>query len=43
MKRQLLITAGSDFHGKTKPSIHLGRMDVKGLEDKIYKELMDAV
>lgn len=43
LKRQLLITAGSDFHGKTKPSIHLGRMDVRGLEDKIYKELIDAL
>lgn len=43
LKRQLLLTAGSDFHGKTKPSIHLGSMDVRGLEDKIYKELMEAM
>lgn len=38
-ERNLLITAGSDFHGKTKPSISLGKMDTYGMEEQIYREL----
>ena len=26
-RHRLLITCGSDYHGKTKPSVHLGEMD----------------
>lgn len=43
LKHHLLITAGSDFHGKTKPSIHLGEMDLGGMEEKIYQELMEQI
>lgn len=27
-EKDLIITIGSDFHGKTKPSIHLGKFDI---------------
>mgnify|MGYP002800014212 CR=1 FL=1 len=35
----LAITCGSDFHGKTKPSIRLGTMDCGGEEDRIAEGL----
>ena len=35
----LMFTCGSDFHGKTKPSIHLGQMELGEDEQRI----MDAV
>ncbi len=28
LKHDLIITIGSDFHGKTKPSIHLGKFEI---------------
>ena len=39
-KRKNLITCGSDFHGKTKPAIHLGKngcMDPKEIEELLMK------
>lgn len=38
-KHQLLITAGSDFHGKTKPTIHLGETGCKDTT-AIYHDFM---
>ncbi|MGB4589061.1 MAG: PHP domain-containing protein [Clostridiaceae bacterium] len=35
----LLFSSGSDFHGKTKPSIHLGGTESAGNEDQIRKWL----
>lgn len=34
------ITCGSDFHGKIKPTIEVGDIDCKGLEQEIYKGLI---
>ena len=39
LKHELLITCGSDFHGKTKPSIAIGTTDCEGNEDKIISQL----
>lgn len=38
-RRSLFFTAGSDFHGKTKPSISLGGHGMKGLEEEILQGL----
>lgn len=38
-KRRLFVTAGSDFHGKTKPSISLGDHGMQGLEEEILQGL----
>lgn len=38
----LLVTCGSDFHGKTKPSIFLGKMDCGGEEESIEAGLKEA-
>ncbi len=35
----LFYTCGSDFHGKTKPSIHLGGHGCKGTEEELEREL----
>lgn len=37
----LFITAGSDFHGKTKPSIRLGPEEAQGREEEILKSLSE--
>jgi len=42
-KYGLIKTLGSDFHGKTKPSIKLGSVACKNSEEKIYKELMQKM
>jgi len=42
-KYQLLMTAGSDFHGRIKPSIHIGEIDTDGSDEKIYGELKKAI
>ena len=34
-EKGMLITCGSDFHGKTKPSIFLGKMDLQEDEERI--------
>lgn len=39
LKHKLLLTCGSDFHGKTKPSIVIGGTDCEGIEDKIISQL----
>ena len=39
LKHKLLLTCGSDFHGKTKPSIVIGGPDCEGIEDKIISQL----
>ncbi|MEA3327126.1 MAG: PHP domain-containing protein [Chloroflexota bacterium] len=36
----ILVTCGSDFHGKIKPAISLGSVECKGLESQILKGLM---
>jgi len=42
IKYDLIITIGSDFHGKTKPSIHLGKFEIpdeKIVTDRIISRL----
>ena len=42
LERDLIMTLGSDFHGKTKPSIHLGKFsipDEKQLTDRFLAQL----
>ena len=39
LKHKLLLTCGSDFHGKTKPSIVIGGTDCEGIEDRIISQL----
>ena len=39
LKHKWLLTCGSDFHGKTKPSIVIGGTDCEGIEDKIISQL----
>ncbi len=38
-KHDLLMTVGSDFHGKTKPSIYLGQMSCGEDEETMYDKL----
>ncbi len=38
-RNNLLLTCGSDFHGKTKPSIIVGGVSCNNSEEKIIKEL----
>lgn len=42
-KYDLIKTLGSDFHGKTKPSIKLGGVDCQNSEDEIYQELIQKI
>jgi 3',5'-nucleoside bisphosphate phosphatase len=42
-KHHLLMTAGSDFHGRIKPSIHIGGINTDGSDEKIYKALKKAI
>ena len=42
-KYNLIKTLGSDFHGKTKPSIKLGGVDCQNSEDEIYKTLLQKI
>ncbi|WP_262396548.1 PHP domain-containing protein [Zongyangia hominis] len=37
-----IATCGSDFHGKTKPSIRLGSADCRGSEDEVLDRLRSA-
>lgn len=41
MQYNLLITCGSDYHGKTKPSIHLGENGCTINQDIIYNQLKE--
>ena len=42
-KFNLIKTLGSDFHGKTKPSIKLGGVDCQNLEDEIYQSFIQKM
>ncbi|MDD6612716.1 MAG: PHP domain-containing protein [Clostridiales bacterium] len=42
-KYHLLITGGSDFHGKIKPNIRMGDIDMLGMEDVLQSELLSAL
>ena len=42
LEKNLLSTCGSDFHGKTKPSIDIGSSDCQGNEDIIIEGLLSA-
>lgn len=42
-KYNLIKTLGSDFHGKTKPSIKLGDVNCENSEDKIYNSLLQKL
>ena len=42
-KYDLIKTLGSDFHGKTKPSIKLGAVDCENSDDKIYRALIQKM
>ena len=42
-KYDLIKTLGSDFHGKTKPSIKLGGVDCNNSENEIYQALMQKM
>jgi 3',5'-nucleoside bisphosphate phosphatase len=39
----LLVTCGSDFHGKTKKSIRIGGVDCEGQEDEIISRLAHQI
>ncbi len=41
-KYNLLTTAGSDFHGRAKPSIQIGDISVENREQEIFTKLMEA-
>ena len=42
-KYDLIKTLGSDFHGKTKPSIKLGGVDCQNSEEEMYQELIQKI
>ena len=39
----IIKTVGSDFHGKTKPSIQLGNVEIEEAEDDIYKSFCSLI
>lgn len=43
MKHKLILTCGSDFHGKTKPSIAIGSTDCENKENDIISEIIKEV
>lgn len=43
LKHKLLLTCGSDFHGKTKPSISIGGTDCENNEELIISELKEII
>lgn len=43
LKHGLIMTSGSDFHGKIKPSIKIGSTDCQGLESHIIKALKSKI
>jgi len=43
LANDLLLTCGSDFHGKTKQSIHIGGVDCEGQEGEIVDALTRAI
>ena len=43
LSKDLLMTCGSDFHGKTKKSIKIGGIDCDGQEEKIISALLESI
>lgn len=43
MKHKLILTCGSDFHGKTKPSIAIGSTDCENKENDIISEIIKDI
>lgn len=43
LKNKLILTCGSDFHGKTKPSISIGGTDCENKEELIISELKEFI
>ena len=43
MRHKLILTCGSDFHGKTKPSITIGSTDCENKEDDIISEIIKDI
>lgn len=43
MRHKLILTCGSDFHGKTKPSIAIGSTDCENKENDIISEIIKEV
>lgn len=43
LKNKLLLTCGSDFHGKTKPSISIGGTDCENKEEIIISKLKEFI
>lgn len=43
MRHKLILTCGSDFHGKTKPSIAIGATDCENKENDIISEIIKEV
>lgn len=43
MKHKLILTCGSDFHGKTKPSIAIGSTDCENKENDIISEIIKEI
>jgi len=43
VKNGLLMTCGSDFHGKTKPAIAMGSVDSQGMDDEMLFALRTAM
>ncbi|MDR3766245.1 MAG: PHP domain-containing protein [Butyricicoccus sp.] len=42
-QKGLLITGGSDFHGRIKPDIHVGGIDFAGMESEVRDMLLAAL
>ena len=43
LTKNLLMTCGSDFHGKNKKSIKIGDIDCEGQEERIISALLDSI
>jgi len=42
-EKKLLITGGSDFHGKNKPKVRLGQVNFNGMEEIIRKAILASI
>ncbi|MDO5785214.1 MAG: PHP domain-containing protein [Eubacteriales bacterium] len=42
-ERGLLVTAGTDFHGNTKPNVKIGDIDILNMEESLQEELFCAL
>ncbi len=42
-EKKLLITGGSDFHGKNKPKVRLGQVNFNGMEEILRKAILAAL